>query len=136
MSAPEAPPPLLEADERSAPFFEAAARGRLLLQRCEACGAWQFPVRRRCSACGATRLAFAEASGRGVVHSHARTHRTPHPALRARLPIDLVVVDLDEGVRMLARLAEGAPAVRVGTPVCVAFEPVGEGLALPVFRPS
>lgn len=135
MSADEAPPPLLEADERSAPFFAAAARGRLLLQRCESCGAWHFPLRRRCSACGATRLAFAEASGRGVVHSHARTHRAPHPALRARLPIELVVVDLEEGVRVMARLAAGAPAVRAGTPVRVAFEPVGESLALPVFEP-
>lgn len=135
MSAPEAPAPLLEADERSAPFFAAAARGRLLLQRCERCGAWHFPLRRRCSACGAARLAFAEASGRGVVHSHARTHRAPHPALRTRLPIDLVVVDLDEGVRVMARLAAGAPAVRAGTPVRAVFEPVGEGLALPVFQP-
>jgi uncharacterized OB-fold protein len=135
VSAPEAPPALLEADERSAPFFAAAARGRLLLQRCEACRAWHFPLRRRCSACGSTALGFAEASGRGVVHSHARTHRAPHPALRARLPIDLVVVDLEEGVRVMSRLGAGAPRVRAGTPVRVAFEPLGESLALPVFVP-
>jgi hypothetical protein len=135
VSGPEALPPLLEPDERSAPFFAAAARGRLLLQRCERCAAWHFPLRRRCSGCGATALAFAEASGRGVVHSHARTHRAPHPALRARLPIALVAVDLDEGVRVLARLAAGAPGVRAGTPVRVVFEPAGDGLALPVFEP-
>jgi uncharacterized OB-fold protein len=127
--------PLLEPDERSAPFFEAAARGRLLLQRCTRCAVWHFPVRRRCSACGATALAWAEASGRGTVHGHARTHRAPHPALRGRLPIALVLVDLEEGVRVRARLAAGAPAVRVGTRVRVAFEPVGEGLAIPVFQP-
>jgi uncharacterized OB-fold protein len=128
-------PPLLEPDERSAPFFEAAARGRLLLQRCTACAAWHFPVRRRCSGCGAGALAWAEASGRGTVHGHARTHRAQHPVLRERLPIELVVVDLEEGVRVRARLAEGASPVRAGTPVRVEFEPVGEGLALPVFRP-
>jgi hypothetical protein len=128
-------PPLLEADERSAPFFEAAARGRLLLQRCARCAVWHFPVRRRCSACGATALAWAEASGRGTVHGHARTHRAPHPALRGQLPLTLVVVDLEEGVRVRARLAAGAPPVRAGARVRVVFEPVGEGLALPVFQP-
>jgi uncharacterized protein len=128
-------PPLLEPDERSAPFFAAAARGKLLLQRCTACRAFHFPVRRRCPACGATQLEWAEASGRGVVHSHGRAHRAPHPALRARLPLDLVAVDLAEGVRVMARLAAGSPRVRAGDAVEVAFEPLGEAVALPVFRP-
>jgi uncharacterized OB-fold protein len=127
-------PLLLEPDERSAPFFAAAARGRLLLQRCAACRAWHFPLRRRCSACGHAGLELAEASGRGTVYSHARAHRATHPALRGRLPLALVAVDLAEGVRVLARLADGSPPVRVGTPVRVEFEPVAEGVALPVFR--
>ena len=46
-----------------------------------------------------------------------------------------MAVDLEEGVRVLARLAEGSPPVRVGTPVRVEFEAVGDGVALPVFRP-
>jgi uncharacterized OB-fold protein len=129
-------PLLLEPDERSAPFFQAAARGVLLLQRCADCGGWQFPSRRRCAACAGGRLELAAASGRGTVFSHARTHRAPHPALRARLPLALVVVDLEEGVRVMARLAEGAPPVRAGDALRVAFEPIGEGLALPVFAPA
>ena len=127
MSAPEAPPPLLEADERSAPFFAAAARGRLLLQRCEALRRLALPPAPALLRLRRHALAFAEACGRGVVHSHARAHRAPHPALRVRSSRSrLVVVDLDEGVRVMARLAEGAPAVRVGTPVRVEFESVGE----------
>jgi uncharacterized OB-fold protein len=129
-----AEPPLLEADARSAPFFAAAARGRLLLQRCTACAAWHFPVRRRCPACGREALEFAEASGRGVVHSHARAHRAAHPALQALLPLALVAVDLAEGVRVTARLATGSPPVKAGDAVEVAFEPAGE-VAIPVFRP-
>jgi uncharacterized OB-fold protein len=92
-------------------------------------------VRRRCPACGREALEFAEASGRGVVYSHGRTYRASHPALRSRLPLALVAVDLAEGVRVMARLADGAPPVRVGDAVEVAFEPTGEALALPVFRP-
>lgn len=132
--AAAAPPPLVEPDERSAPFFEAAARGVLRLQRCERCAAWQLPVRRRCPACGATALAWADASGRGTVWSHARAHRASHPALRSLFPLELVVVDLAEGVRMAARRAAGSPALRAGDAVVAAFEPAGDRLALPVFR--
>jgi uncharacterized OB-fold protein len=134
MSEPDLPA-LVEPDERSAPFFAAAARGVLLLQRCTACAAFHFPVRRRCSRCGAIALEWREAAGRGVVHSHGRAHRAAHPALKARLPIDLVSVDLAEGVRVMARLASGSPRVRAGDAVEVAFEAVGEAVALPVFRP-
>jgi len=132
--AAAAPPPLVEPDERSAPFFEAAARGVLRLQRCERCATWQLPVRRLCPACGSTALAWADASGRGTVWSHARAHRPSHPALRALLPVELVVVDLAEGVRMAARRAAESPPLRAGDAVVAAFEPAGEGLALPVFR--
>lgn len=127
-------PPLLEPDERSRPFFEGAAAGVLRLQRCDRCAAWHFPVRRRCPACGSTALVWADASGQGTVWSHVRQHRAGHPALRALLPIELVVADLAEGVRLSARRAAGSPPLRTGDPVVVAFEAVGEGVAIPVFR--
>ena len=73
-------PPLLEADARSAPFFEAAARGRLLLQRCTECRAWHFPVRRRCPACGARRSSSRRL--RGAASSTATRARTAHPIRR------------------------------------------------------
>jgi hypothetical protein len=125
---------LLEPDERSRPFFEGAARGVLRLQRCERCAVWHVPVRRRCSACGSTALRWADASGRGTVWSHGRQHRATLPALRERLPLDLVVADLDEGVRFSARRAAGSPPLRAGDPVEVVFEPAGDGVAIPVFR--
>ena len=38
---------------------EAAASGRVALQRCEACGAGQYPPRERCRVCLSERLAWA-----------------------------------------------------------------------------
>ena len=49
-------------------FFESAARGELLFQRCPACGHAQFYPRALCTACGGD-PAWATASGRGVVHT-------------------------------------------------------------------
>jgi uncharacterized OB-fold protein len=124
-------------DERSAPFFAAAERGVLALQRCDACRAFLHPVRARCPACGATELAWVDVSGRGRVWSHGRLHRSYLPEHEGKLPLPLVWVELDEGVRFASRLASGQEArVRVGDRVAVVFERLADGTPVPVFVPA
>ena len=121
--------------DRAAPYFEAAARGVLALQRCAACSAFAFPVRARCARCGSTELDWREASGVGRVFAHGRARRATLPEHEGRLPITLLLVDLDEGVRIPARLAAGESAqIRAGDRVAVGFESAADGTALPVFR--
>ena len=122
-------------DERSVPFFEAAERGVLALQRCEACGAYLHPVRGRCPACGDTRLAWVESSGRGRVWSHGKLRRSYQPEHEGKLPLPLVWVELDERVRIASRLAASEPgAVRTGDRVAVVVERLADGTPVPVFR--
>ncbi len=47
-------------DEASAPFFDGARRGKLMLQCCAACGTWLYPVKHRCPDCSATLVAGAK----------------------------------------------------------------------------
>lgn len=124
-----------EIEERSLPFFEAAERGVLALQRCQTCGAFLAPVRSRCSSCGGTRIEWAEASGSGRVWSHGRLQRSYLPEHEGKLPLTLVWVELDEQVRFASRLAasERAP-VRTGDRVRVVFERLDDGTPVPVFR--
>ena len=126
-------PLLPQPDERSAPFFDGARAGRLMLQRCGACNTWLHPVRARCPRCGGTEISWQAATGRGVLFSHGRLWRAVHPAQEAELPVTLAVVDLDEGVRMSTRLV-GEASPRAGERVVVEFQALGEGIALPVFR--
>jgi uncharacterized OB-fold protein len=132
----EVPPLVPVPDARSAPFFDGARAGRLMLQRCARCAAWLHPVRTRCPDCGSGEIEWAAASGRGRLYSWGLLHRAYHPDHARRLPIALAVVDLEEGVRMSASLA-GADAggLRCGMPLEVVFEPLVDGSALPVFRP-
>ena len=117
------------------PYFDAAARGVLALQRCEACGAFAFPVRARCARCGATRLGWRDAAGAGRVFAHCRARRATLPEHEGRLPITLLLVDLDEGVRIPARLAAGErDAIAAGDCVRIGFETAADGTALPVFK--
>jgi hypothetical protein len=133
MADDASPAPLV--DERATPFFEAAERGMLALQRCEACATYLHPIRSRCTACGDTRVAWAEASGRGRVWSHGKLRRSYLPEHEGRLPLALVWVELDEGVRFASRLARDESAdVRTGDRVAVVFEHLADGTPVPVFR--
>jgi uncharacterized OB-fold protein len=131
----EAKPWLPEPDDENRPFFEGARAGKLRLQRCGDCGGWMFPVRKRCQHCGSTKLAWADASGRGTLYAHGQLRREYHPRHAGRLPILLAQVDLDEGVRMSTNLVGCAPEqARAGTKVRVVFETSPAGEAVPVFE--
>ena len=76
-----------------------------------------------------------ELAGTGCVYSYAVLHHTRNP--RFSYPLVAVLVDLDEGVRVMSNLAGVEPAdVRIGMPVRVAFAPTADDLAVPVFEPA
>jgi uncharacterized protein len=122
-------------DERSQPFFDGAARGVLMLQRCRACSAWHFPVREVCPECLATDLEWTQASGRGQVHSFVIMHRVFHPGFGDRVPYNLAVVELDEGPRMNTNLVGVEDdAIHVGMRVRARFDEDAPGVFIPRFE--
>ena len=134
-----APParPLPLPDEASQPWFDAAREGRLLLQRCDACGTHRFPLWPRCNACWETHWSWAEASGRGTLFSWGRMHRVYDPGMRDEVPYLIAIVQLEEGPRLQTRLLEpkpSAPPLRCDMAVDVAFEAFGGDVPIPVFR--
>jgi hypothetical protein len=135
----EAPKPILsrELDELAAQFYAECARGRLALQRCSACRAWRHLPRYVCPACGSPEWRWEPASGRGRVWSWTVTHRAPHPALAGATPYVVALVELEEGVRMAARLVGVDPSsIRLDLPVVVELVPAAEDAAVPFFRPA
>jgi uncharacterized protein len=128
--------PLREPEADGRPFWEAAAAGRLVLQRCRPCGAIRFPPRHQCVRCWSPDTEWLEASGRGEIESITIVRRAPTVAYQDRVPFVLVAVTLAEGVRMITNLVgEGALEGRIGNKVEVCFEPRANG-ALPQFRLS
>jgi len=119
-----------------APFWDAAHRHELVAQRCVDCGAFRFPAREVCSRCLSRRVEWRRVSGRGRVFSVAIMHQANHPWFAARAPYAVVVVELEEGARMLSSLVGREPgAIEIGMPVEVTFEDVSPEISLPVFRP-
>jgi uncharacterized OB-fold protein len=117
-----------------APVWEAARRRELVVQRCSGCGALRFPARELCSACLSRAVSWTGVTGRGVVFSFAVMHQAYHPGFE--VPYAVVVVELDEGVRLLTNLLGVRPGdIAIGMPVEVVFEDVTGEVTLPKFRP-
>ena len=121
-------------DDRSAPFYDAAARGELLIRRCSACGHALAPEARTCSGCGGQELGWASASGAATLVSWAVVTSPPLPDFGDQVPFPVGLVELAEGPWLHARIVPG-PGVSLhqGMPLRVAFAQPAEGEAYPVF---
>jgi hypothetical protein len=136
-ATPKSDRPLPEPDDDLiAAFWEHCAREELRFQRCSGCGDWRHLPRLRCARCGSTEFSWDRSSGRGRVYSWTITHQAPIRAFASRVPYAVLVVELEEGVRMVSGLVEaGLDVLRLDLPVEVVFERVGPDAALPQFRP-
>jgi uncharacterized OB-fold protein len=118
----------------SAPYWQAAREGRLVLQRCEACGKHQFYPRSICAACASERLAWSDASGRGRVKSFTVIRRAVSPAYEPEVPYVVALIELAEGPTLMSNVVGCAPeAVRIGACVRVRFDAWSDAITVPVF---
>ncbi len=122
--------------EEMRPFYAAAARGELVVQRCGGCGALRFPARPLCTACLSTASEWIPVSGRGEVFSFTVMHQVYHPGFATEVPYAVVIVQLAEGPRMVSNLVGVDPhAIRIGMPARVVFEQISDVVTLPKFEP-
>jgi uncharacterized OB-fold protein len=104
---------------------------RLVAQRCEACAArWLFR-RDFCPQCGCQPPQPLALTGVGIVHAATVVHRAPDDEFRAIAPYALVLVELDEAVRVMGHAPLGAA---IGARVEVTFVEIA-GRLLPYFCP-
>lgn len=128
--------PLPVVDEDTAPFWNAARERRLVIKHCPACDRNSFYPRELCPYCHSDGLGWVESRGTGSIYSFTVARRPAGPAFADKVPYVLVLVDLDEGPRMLSNLlVDDVSAVRVGQRVRVAYEEVSDEISLPMFEP-
>ena len=96
------------------PFWDALEEGRFLLQHCLECEAAYFPPAPVCPRCHDEAVEWTESSGTGELYAFTRQHRTA-PGVPA--PIVIGVVELDEGPRLLARVAAEYEELALGDQV-------------------
>jgi uncharacterized protein len=138
--APHHPPAVVVSPSPdAAPFWEACLRRELLLPRCSACDTTFFYPRTSCPSCGSRAVGWVAASGRGRVYTFCIHHQASLPAFRDAVPFVTVIVELEEGPRLMSFLTGVEPdpgSVRCDMPVHVDFTELEDGRLLPVFRPA
>lgn len=124
----------IDSDGDSRVYWEGIARGELRIQRCDACHRYVFYPRSICPHCFSDQLSWIMASGEGTIYSYTVVHQA-FGAFAGDAPFIIAIVELAEGVRMMARIVDGPrEGVTIGAPVRVTFETVADAMTLPYFR--
>ena len=116
-------------------FWEGAAAGKFLLQKCTSCGKVQFFPRVACVDCFGT-LDWVESKGTGKIHSFTLVRVPRNPAFKDETPIYYINVILDEGVIVESKLVgDGKEKVKTGDRVKAVFQPTHDPtIKLPCFE--
>lgn len=131
-------------DPFTRPYWDAAARGELLIRRCRAdgdgCGAAHHYPREFCPYCWSEDVVWERGSGHATLYTWSVVHLNDLPPFRDRLPYVAAVVDLAEGPRMMTEIIDcAAHGLRIGMPLRVAFRRAAgndDAPVIPVFRPA
>lgn len=121
-------PPVNPENQR---YFDAAARGELLVGKCDGCGEYHFYPRVICPFCFSDHTRWVPARGTGTLYTFSTMHRG------APVPYTIAYVTLDEGVTMLTNIVDCDPAdVAIGQRMRVVFRTTAAGVSVPCFTPA
>lgn len=131
-------------DERTAEYFAGAARGELLVPRCDACGSLCWYPMDECDRCDGGSFTWSAVSGRGRLFSWAVVERAFLPAFADLVPFVTGLVELaeDPTVRVVSYIVDVRPDdLRAGQELGVVFRSLrfptvpGDGVVVPMFGP-
>lgn len=125
-------PSRAEARGEEATYFDFCAQGEIRIQRCDACLEYVYPPRGVCPACFHLTLSWELIETRGAIYSHTEQFRAG-PGFAGTAPYVIVLVDLDVGVRMLARFVGDNADATIGARVVGQIAEMLPGWHAPVF---
>lgn len=124
------------ADPNMAPYWEAAKRHELRMQRCDSCGYVRFPPAKHCPECLDENHDWVLLSGRGTIWSFGVYHHLFNRAFADDIPYNVALVQLEEGPRLVTNIVGVEnEAIEIGMPVEVEFDDVTDEVTLVRFRP-
>lgn len=139
------PPPMVDQD--SLPWWQGAAKHKLLVQQCEGCGHCRLPPSPLCSECQSFDSNWAEVNGKGTLFTYTVVHRAVAmnqtlPFIIALVELDLSGIDRGNSVRVMTNIVSDAgaelalDAVKIGANVEVVWEVLSDEVSIPRFKLS
>jgi uncharacterized OB-fold protein len=118
--------PSLQLHSRAAlQMTEAAAAGRFELQKCQQCGAVQYPPRDACHRCLSIDLQWTLQPGAGRLISETTLFHSHLPQFNDQLPLRIGLVQLQCGPIALAFLEKTVPSAPADVEVTTKIDPRG-----------
>jgi uncharacterized OB-fold protein len=114
-------------DSASAPYWEAARQGRLLIAECTVCGRVHHYPRPFCPHCWSEDVHPVQATGTGTLYTYSTVYVNDLEPFKERLPYVAAIVELAEGPRLMTTIEGVDPdGLRVGMPVTAVFRPLDD----------
>lgn len=107
-------------------FWNGLAAREIRFQACIDCGVARHPPSSRCESCGSQSWAVRTSSGRGTVFSWGIPRRPRMPSPPAATDRIVVLVELDEGIRMLGHFDGSRPHPKIGDRVTAVIATYGD----------
>lgn len=104
-------------------FREGLAASQLRYMKCRQCDAAQTLARYACQRCGSVQLDWFNSNLKGSVYAVTTVTRAPSDEFRVLAPYTLLLVDLQEGPRLMGH---GELNLVIGDRVTASFEELGE----------
>jgi hypothetical protein len=128
-------------DSASAPYWDGARQGRLLIAECGACGKVHHYPRPFCPHCWSDDVRPVQASGTGMLYTYSTVYVNDLPPFSDRLPYVAAIVELAEGPRVMTTIEGAVPdGLQVGMAVTASFRAVDaddpDSPYLTVFTPT
>jgi uncharacterized OB-fold protein len=110
-------------------FWDAAAAGKLMIGKCNACSKLHYYPRAMCPFCLSGNTELQQASGNAVVYTYSVMRRTP-------TPYAIAYVTLAEGPTIMTNIVDcDLDQIRIGQPVRLVFKDSDGGPPVPMFTP-
>ncbi|MDO9068567.1 MAG: Zn-ribbon domain-containing OB-fold protein [Deltaproteobacteria bacterium] len=132
---PAPPKPLPNITNLDRPYWQAAKRHKLRLQKCLDCGHVRYPASPVCDRCGSNRYEWSKMSGRGKIASWVVFHRCYFPSFAEEIPYNVAMIELEEGPMVISNIVGlDHRSLFRGMRVEVIFDDVTEEITIPRFR--
>ena len=116
-------------------FYDWCKKEDLHFQKCTSCGTLRHVPREMCAECNSFEWEWVRSTGRGTVYTWVVVNRALHPAFAHDGPYADVVVEMEEGVRLLSTVVDCPPEeLEIGMPVELTYDAVTEDVTLPRFK--
>lgn len=125
----------------NSPYWDAADRHELCLQKCESCGEYAHPPGPSCAKCGSSDLCWERFGSdiKGSVYSYIISYRPFLPGFQDDIPQITAIVELERlpKVKILGNILDCKPEeIKIGMPVQMVWVDITEERALPQWKLS